>query len=224
MPFFITELEAIRTDIVRMGTIALKMAQLAIQSAEDSDISICERVIGMDDEIDDLEKKIHQECLRYLSLRAPVAADVRRVTTAMRACQDFERMGDEASSISKRVRKICRRQGKINNLGNIPEMKAIVLRQLNNVVEAFAKGDASILETVIADDKALDKLHRRNLKDVPMQDASDANAVSFIVDYSFISKSLERIGDHAVNIAEEIVFLVDAKDVRHSHLEDESEA
>ena len=223
MPFFIAELDAIRSDIVRMGTVALEMTRLAIRSVEESDISLCERVMAMDDEVDELELHVHHECLRYLSLRAPVAADVRRVTTAMRACQDLERIGDEASSICKRLRKICRRQGKMSYLGEIPQMRQIVLNQLNTVLKALAEGDASVLESVVADDRLLDKLYKSNLKAMPVQNnASDHDSVAFIVDFSFISKSIERIGDHAVNIAEEVVFLVDAKDVRHKHLDEKA--
>ncbi|WP_269539162.1 phosphate signaling complex protein PhoU [Cerasicoccus fimbriatus] len=216
--FYESELEDIRRKLVLMGEKCMDISRLALKSLEDNDLSIAQRVLGMDDEIDELELQIDAEAVRYLSLRAPVATDVRMLTICMKGCHDLERVGDEASSIAKRVRRLARQGRPIGDLAGIPQMTDMVVELLRKSIDCFVNEDYDLALSLPELDRKVDDLNRANFDMLMSRSADDGNYVSIGVELIFISKSLERIGDHAVNLGEEVAYLIKAKDIRHSDL------
>lgn len=216
--FYESELEDIRRKLVLMGEKCIDISRLSLKALEDNDLSIAQRVLGMDDEIDELELQIDAEAVRYLSLRAPVATDVRMLTICMKGCHDLERVGDEASSIAKRVRRLARQGRPIGDLAGIPQMTDMVVELLRKSIDCFVNEDYDLALSLPELDRKVDDLNRANFDMLMSRSADDGDYVAIGVELIFISKSLERIGDHAVNLGEEVAYLIKAKDIRHSDL------
>lgn len=214
--FYEAELEDTRRKLVLMGEKCMDIVRMAIKALEDNDLGTAQRVLGMDDEIDELELQIDSESIRYLSLRAPVATDVRLLSLCMKGCHDFERVGDEASSIAKRVRRLSRQGRTIGDLAGIPKMTELVINQLRAAMDSFINEDNELALKLPEMDREVDDINRANFDMLMSRSTDDPNYVAIGVELIFISKSLERIGDHAVNIAEEVVYLIQAKDIRHT--------
>ncbi|WP_309387099.1 phosphate signaling complex protein PhoU [Cerasicoccus frondis] len=216
--FYESELEDIRRKLVLMGEKCIDIVRLSLRALEENDISLAQRVLGMDDEIDELELQIDGEAVRYLSLRAPVATDVRMLTICMKGCHDLERVGDEASSIAKRVRRLARQGRTIGDLAGIPQMTDMVVEILRKSLDSFINESYDEAISLPDLDRKVDDINRANFDMLLSRSAEDAKYVTVGVELIFISKSLERIGDHAVNIGEEVAYLIKAKDIRHTDL------
>lgn len=216
--FYESELEDIRRRLVLMGEKCMDIVRLSLDALEENDLGVAQRVLGMDDEIDELELQIDGECVRYLSLRAPVATDVRLLTICMKGCHDLERVGDEASSIAKRVRRLAKQGRAIGDLAAIPKMTELVIKELRTAIDSFINEDYETALKLPEMDREVDDLNRANFDVLMARATDDPNYVTIGVELIFISKSLERIGDHAVNVAEEVAYLIRAKDIRHTDM------
>ncbi|WP_309398839.1 phosphate signaling complex protein PhoU [Cerasicoccus maritimus] len=216
--FYESELEDIRRKLVLMGEKCIDLVRLSFQALEQNDLSIAQRVLGMDDEIDELELHIDNESVRYLSLRAPVATDVRMLTVCMKGCHDLERVGDEASSIAKRVRRLARQGRPIGDLAGIPQMTEMVIGILRKSIDSFVNESYDEALSLPEIDRKVDDLNRSNYDILMSRSADDSKYVPIGIELIFISKSLERIGDHAVNIGEEVAYLIKAKNISHTDL------
>lgn len=214
--FYDQELEDIRRKLVLMGEKAMDITRLAIRALEESNLELVQRVLGMDDELDELELQIDGDAVRYLSLRAPVATDVRLLALCMKSCHDLERVGDEACSVAKRVRRLARRKSPIGDLGGLPAMTEAVVKQLRAALDCFIDEHYDHAMALPSSDRAIDDMNRTNFDRFMERATAEPASVPIAIELIFISKSLERIGDHAVNLAEEVAYLVKAKDVRHS--------
>jgi len=199
-----------------MGEKSMNITRLAIQALEESEVELVQRVLGMDDELDELELQIDGEAVRYLSMRAPVATDVRLLSLCMKGCHDLERVGDEACSIAKRIRRLARRSGNIGDLAGIPQMTTLVVDQLRAALDCFIDEDYDQAMTLPDKDREIDDLNRANFDVLMTRAADNPQYVAIGIELIFISKSLERIGDHAVNLGEEVAYLVKAQDIRHT--------
>ena len=184
--FFHAELQDLHNQLVQMGEKALESVKLAGQCLMQKKFDLAGRVFLLDDDIDELEKTIDANAIRYITLRAPVASDVRLLTVAMKINHDLERIGDEATSIARKAHKMSQFEWGPEILCGLPQMAQMVETLLRESLDTFISDDYA----------AAIKL--------PMRDKV------------FISKSYERIGDHATNIAEEVVYLLCGEDVRHS--------
>lgn len=220
-PFFESELTDIRRKLVLMGEKAIDIVRLAEEAIGHNDLALVQQVLGMDDELDELEVVIDGDCVRYLNLRAPVAADLRLITIAMKACHDYERIGDEACSIAKRIRRLLQ-QGSVISAGprdRLLQMCALVTAQMRRAMDSFLNSDATLARSVPQRDREIDDLNRAIYED--MRDGTVSNGgqdIAQIVEIIFIAKSLERIGDHSVNIAEDVIYYLEASDIRHSDI------
>ncbi len=213
--FYQNDLDRIRDSLVLMGEKAVDLVRFAVHSLETSEPEVARRVRHMDDEVDALEKQIDSEAIRYISLRAPVASDLRLLTVAMKACHDLERVGDEASSIAKRVERIAK-EGPARQLHGIPTMAAAVLEQLRDALDSFIDEDIEKAYSVPHRDRDVDDLNRENYNALTEAAQAGKVDVDMAIGLIFISKSLERIGDHATNIAEEVIYLLEGDDIRHT--------
>ncbi len=213
--YFHSELDDLRKHLILMGERSIDSVRLAMQSLLADDVSLAGQVIALDDEIDRLEVLIDAECVRYITLRQPVAHDVRLMTVAMKANHELERSGDEATSIAKRARRLAQ-FGKVDDFFHIPRMGDLALEQLRDAMDAFITEDAEKAKLVPRRDKEIDDLNRDNYVKFTDKISQNPEISRVSIELIFISKSLERIADHATNIAEEVIFLLKGEDIRHT--------
>ena len=169
---------------------------------------------GRDDAIDQLEMDIDQESIRYITLRAPVASDLRLVTVGMKTSHELERAAGEASSVAQRTKKILH-VGPVENIFSLAEMAKIVQEMLRASIKSFLNEDGLKALAICRRDKEVDHLNDQNTQALTQHIMEQPSHSQISIELIFISKSLERIADHATNIAEEVVFLHSGEDVRH---------
>ncbi len=214
--YFHHELDDLRKHLILMGERSIDAVRLAMQALLADDVSMAGQVIALDDEIDRLEVLIDAECVRYITLRQPMAHDVRLMTVAMKVNHELERTGDEATSIAKRARRLAQ-FGKVDEFFNIPRMGDLALEQMRNAMDSFIAEDYQKALLIPPGDKEVDNLNRDNYDKFTDKISGHPETSHAIIELIFISKSLERVADHATNIAEEVVFLLKGEDVRHTH-------
>ena len=214
--FFDSELENFRSNLLQMGERAIDQARLAMRSLTESNLSLADKVIAADDEIDKLEVKIDEEAIRYMTLRGPVASELRLVVVGMKASHDLERVGDEATSIARRARKLAI-EPKVELYADLPRMSHIALEMLRDALDCFVQEDQQKAIAVIRRDSEVDNLNRLVYRRLTSYMIENPDTIARALELMFISKSVERIADHAVNIAEEMVFLAGGQDIRHSN-------
>lgn len=197
-----------------MGEVAVRQVRDALQALVTGDIKLAERVIAADDELDDLEKRIDTEAIRYMNLRAPVATELRLVIVGMKASHDLERVGDEATNIAKRAIRLAA-EPPLKPYVDIPRMASIAIEMLREALECFLHADNAKAVAVVKRDKDVDALNKQLYRELSSFMIEQPGNITRALELMFISKSLERIADHATNIAEEMVFLSDAQDIRH---------
>ena len=213
--FFHSELEQFRSNLLLMGERCIEIVRLASRALFEANIEFAKAVMDKDDAIDQLEVMIDAEAIRYISMRAPVARDLRLLTVGMKTAHDLERVGDEATSIARRVIKLDAGLP-IKDFLSLPEMSGMTLEMLRDSIDSFIDGDAEKAIAIPMRDKEVDRFNRQNYDMLARQITQDTEHVNRYLDLMFISKSLERIADHASNISEEVVFLYRAEDIRHS--------
>lgn len=212
--FFDKELETFRSHLVLMGATASDQVRHAIQALVEGDTEQARRVIATDDKLDQLEIKIDEEAVRYMSLRAPVASELRLVIVGMKASHDLERVGDEATNIAKRVVKLAA-EPPLKPYVDIPRMSNMAIGMLRDALDCFLNSDADKAAAVIRRDAEVDDLNKQLYRELTSFMVEKPDTISRAIELMFISKALERIADHATNIAEEMIYLARGKDVRH---------
>lgn len=212
--FFDSELEKFRSDLLHMGEVAVRQVRDAVQALVTGDAKLAERVIAADDELDDLEKRIDTEAIRYMNLRAPIATELRLVIVGMKASHDLERVGDEATNIAKRAIRLAA-EPPIKPYVDIPRMSSISIEMLRSALECFVHADNAKAVAVVKRDKEVDDINKQLYRELSSFMIERPDTITRALELMFISKGLERIADHATNIAEEMVFLSDAQDIRH---------
>ncbi|GIS29126.1 MAG: phosphate transport system regulatory protein PhoU [Verrucomicrobiota bacterium] len=203
-------LENIRSKFLLMGQLATDSLQLAMESLLEGDIQKAKIVRKKDEEIDNLENDLSANVTSHLSTHAPVATDLRLLVSTMKASHEIERIGDEAKAIARRSKNTA-----IHDFNKIPEMGEIALEMIRDALCVFAEFDETKAKNIWTTDLKVDQLNSDNMtfcQDMVNQDPASSSS---IFEMLFISKSLERIADHAVNISKEVVFMATSRDVRH---------
>ena len=213
--FFHDELRQLRDDLILMGERSLDMTRLAMQALETGDDKLALQVRGMDDAVDDLEKQVDREIMRYLTLFGPMGSDVRLLLAARDIGHDLERIADEASVIAKRILVISQR-GPLKNLLHVPEEGRIAIEVLRLALDGFVEGDIAKAKLVITRDAEIDQLNRKNYEALFGRSGDTVKVSASNVELIFISKALERIGDHSKNISEQVIFILSGEDIRHA--------
>ena len=206
--FFHKELENIRGKIILIGEKANDAGRLAVDGFIESDLEKAQAALKIDDEIDTLEVEIDRASVRYITLRSPVSSDVRLIFVAIKASHDLERAGDEAHSIAKRTRNILIRDGKVTKPVAIEEMSRLAFDMMRDAITSFIDEDLELAQGIIKRDKEVDKLNKQNFKELYKQMDDVNGEASTQVETILISKSIERIADHAKNLAEEVIYLL----------------
>jgi phosphate transport system protein len=212
--FFDTELETFRSHLLMMGEKSMEQVRQALKALVDANVALADQVIAADDEIDQLEMSIDDEAIRYMNLRAPIATELRLVIVGMKASHDLERVGDEATSIAKRAVKLAA-EPPLKPYVDIPRMANIALEMLRDALDCFLNGDEAKAMAVVRRDSEVDAINKQLYRELTSYMIERPQSISRALELMFISKSIERIADHATNIAEEMVFLAHAKDIRH---------
>ena len=204
-------LENMRSKFLLMGQLATDSLQLAMESLLEGDTQKAKIVRKKDEEIDNLENDLSANVTSHLSTHAPVATDLRLLVSTMKASHEIERIGDEAKAIARRSKNTA-----IHDFNKIPEMGSIALEMIRDALSVFAEFDEKKAKNIWTTDLKVDQLNSDNMtfcQDLVNQDPASASS---IFEMLFISKSLERIADHAVNISKEVVFMATSRDVRHA--------
>ena len=212
--FFHSELHRLRDDIILMSERTLDMVRLSARALADNDTQLALRVRGMDDSVDELERRVDAEVMRYLTLFGPVGRDVRLLMAARDIGHELERIADEASVIARRVITISER-GVVNDFLAVPRMAELAETQVRAAIDAFISLDLAKARAVLPGDAEIDTLNRANYERVFGKPGDHPAVPAEIVELIFASKGYERIGDHAKNIAEQVVFLLSGENIRH---------
>lgn len=213
--FYHTELESLRTKLLQMGDRSIDQARLAVRALVESDLALADKVIAADDEIDRLEVQIDDEAIRYMTLRGPMASELRLLVVGMKASHDLERVGDEATSIARRARKLAI-EPKLDLYADITRMANIAFGMLRDALDCFVHEDEQKALSVIRRDPEVDNFNRLVYRRLTSFMIENPDTIARALELMFISKSIERIADHATNIAEEMIYLARGKDVRHT--------
>ena len=213
--FFDAELETFRSHLILMGETAIQQVRDALKALVESDTALAGRVIAADDQLDKLEIKIDDEAARFMNLRAPIASDLRLVIVGMKASHDLERVGDEATNIAKRAVRLAA-EPPLKPYIDIPRMCDIALAMLRDALDCFLQSDEAKALAVCKRDLEVDNINRQLYRELTSFMVEKPETISRAIELMFISKSLERIADHATNIAEEMIYLDKGKDVRHT--------
>lgn len=206
--YFHNELEDIRSKLILIGEKANEAGRIAVEGFLNSDLELTEKAASMDDAIDDLEIQIDHESVRYITLRSPVSSDVRLIMVAIKASHDLERAGDEAHSIAKKTRSILTRDGRVEHRAQIEPMSELAFDMMRDAITCLVEEDLEQAQGIIDRDKAVDRLNRENFQTLSAEMNGDASTNSSCVETILISKSIERIADHAKNLAEEVIYLL----------------
>ena len=209
-----TDLLQLERNLLALGDRVEQAVRGAIRSLEMRRMDLAEEIIRGDSEIDALEVALEEECLKVLALHQPVAGDLRFVTSCMKITNDLERIGDLSVNISKRTRALCKLDP-LQPPTNLSEMSERVIAMVRGALGSFVKGDGQAARKILVDDDRVDELHKGCIKQMIALMTDTPQQIPHCMSYISVSRYLERIADHATNIAEDVVYLADGEIVRH---------
>ena len=212
---FDNELNELRQSILIMGGKVELMVSNSIKSLVDRDTPLAVRTIAFDHEVNTAEMAIDGRCLELLALRQPAARDLRFITIALKIVTDLERMGDLCANIAKRTLEL-NEEPPLKPYIDIPSMAHWTEVMVKEALDAFVRGDAEMAVKVCKDDTFVDTLNIQVQRVLLTYMIEDPTTISRAMKLNYISKTLERIADHATNVAEMVIFMVNGKDIRHA--------
>jgi phosphate transport system protein len=197
-----------------MGGLAEERVRAAVQGLVARDASLFGKVLHGDEPINQLHIEVDNRCFRLLALHQPMATDLRAIVAAVKINTDLERVGDLAVNIAEAGMRYISHPP-VKQLIDIPQMGGIAQTMLRDSLDAFVKRDTALAHQVLNEDDRLDSLKTQVFRDLLTYMLKDQSTVEASLDLILVSRHLERIGDHATNIAEDVIFMVSARDVRH---------
>ncbi|MCL6606649.1 MAG: phosphate signaling complex protein PhoU [Geminicoccaceae bacterium] len=203
---FDEELSRLTGAIVEMGGLAERQVADAVRALAERDVELAAKVIETDRRIDDLEESIDQDAIKLLALRQPMAIDLRMIAMALKITNDLERMSDYAVSIAKRSQRLSEHP-ELRPIQQLPRIGQSCLSMVKDVLDAYVERDADKATAVWHRDSEVDELYTSLFRELVTYMLEDPRTISSCIDVLFIAKNLERIADHATNIAEKIVFI-----------------
>jgi phosphate transport system protein len=212
--YFHEELEQVKEKVLRLGSIVEIMVENAVTSLVDRDSRLAEDTIAADERADQLEVEIDEDCVRMLALYQPAAGDLRFLTTAMKVSTDLERMADQAVNISERALEL-NEESQLKPYIDIPIMSQLAQKMLRECLDAFVRKDVALAREVIEADNKVDALKNQVFRELLTFMMGDTSTIPRAIGLLLVSRHLERVADHATNIAEMVIFLVEGKNVRH---------
>ncbi len=214
------ELETVRARVMQMGGLIQTQIMTAIDAFIAGDHDRMEKVIADDHRVNGLEVSIDEECTQIIVKRQPAANDLRLIMAVSKIVTDLERIGDEAAKIARIAKMIMQRDHlSTPRIGYVRDIGEISLAMLRGVLDAFARLDAVKAMAIIREDQAIDEKFRGIMRQLITYMLEDPRTITSAFDIVFIAKAIERIRDHAKNIAENVIYIVKGKDVRHIALD-----
>jgi phosphate transport system protein len=208
------ELKRLREEILYMGGLVEDQIHKAVKSLVDRDSELARMIIERDHEVNRLDVEIDELCIRLLALHQPAGKDLRFITTGLKITTDLERIGDMAVNVCERALEL-NEEPQLKPYIDIPRMARIAQRMIRESLDAFVREDTDLALKVCKDDEEIDQLNSQIFREVISFMIEDPHTVSRAMKISSVSKYLERIADHATNIAEMVVFMVKGKSIRH---------
>ena len=215
---FQEELDQLKTRLLEMGGIAEENVRLAVKGLVDREPVLIERVMRGDEPLNRLHVEIDGRCFTLLALHQPMAADLRTVVAAVKINSDLERVGDLAVNIAEAARRYISHPP-VKKLIDIPVMAEIAQNMLRDALDAFVRRDLDLAQHVLDEDDRLDALKTQIFRELLTYMLQDPSTIEPALDLILVSRHLERIGDHATNVAEDVIFIVSARDVRHPRVQ-----
>jgi phosphate transport system protein len=214
VPHFQEELEQLKTRLLEMGGLAEERVRTVVRALVDRDAQLVDRVLTGDGPINQLHIEIDSRCFKLLALYQPMAVDLRAIVSAVKINTDLERVGDLAINIAEAVRRYLH-HAPVKELIDIPRMADIAQRMLRDALDAYVRRDMTLARSVLNEDDTLDSLKTQVFRELLTYMLQEPPTIEPALDLILISRHLERIGDHATNVAEDVIFMVSARDVRH---------
>lgn len=213
---FDVELEAIRAYVLQMGGLVESQIKSAIVSLVEGDTALMNRVIEDDHRVNAMEVKIDEACSQVIARRQPTASDLRLVMMVVKTITDLERIGDEAEKIARMAKMLSEKRGlAIPRYQEIKHASEIAVDMLRKSLDAFARLDVQMAAEVVRQDDQVDKEFRAIMRYLITFMMEDPRTISTSLEILFVAKAIERIGDHAKNISEYVIYMVKGRDVRH---------
>ncbi len=217
---FDTELEEIRSRVLQMGGLVEQQIVRALEALTNGQVGLAREVMGNDHRVNALEVAIDEDCSTVIARRQPAAKDLRMIMTVVKTITDLERIGDEAAKIARMTLSLYSSdRPTVPRAAEIQHVADIALGMLRNALDAFARLDLAVAAKVVRQDEQVDSEFKAILRQLITFMMEDPRTISHALDILFIAKSIERIGDHAKNMSEYVVYLVKGKDVRHTSVE-----
>jgi len=217
---FEMELQALKNRLLGMGALVEERVHQAMQALMERRIEAAEAIVAGDAEVNDLQIEIDDRCLKLLALQNPMASDLRLITAAMKINADLERIGDQAVNIAENAVKVAALPP-LRPIIDLPRMAELAEAMTRDSLDAFVRRDAELAREILARDDEVDQLKDQIFRVLLTHMMADPGTIERALSLILVSRNLERIADHATNIAEDVIFVVEAKDVRHHHEERE---
>ena len=212
---FHEELDALKQTLLLMGALVEDQIRRVMQALVERDDALAQDVVDRDREVNAYDVEVDEKCVELLALHQPTAGDLRFITTAMKIVTDLERIGDQAVNIAQRALEL-NREPQLKPYIDLPRMSSLAQRMVKDSLDAFVARDTAMARRVCTDDDAVDALRDQIFRELLTFMMEDPKTIPRAIRLIFISRSLERVADHATNIAEMVVYLVESKMVRHT--------
>lgn len=216
---FNAELSELKNHLLVMGGLVEKQVSEAVVSLVNGDSGLAEEVRARDEDVDRLELMIDEECTQVIARRQPTASDLRLVMSVVKMVSDLERIGDEASKVAKMAILLAEEGEAPRGYVEVRHIGEHVSRMVRDALDAFARFDTNKALEVMREDKSVDNEYRTATRSLVTFMMEDPRSISRILSVMWVLRALERIGDHACNIAEHVIYMVKGKDVRHISVE-----
>lgn len=215
------ELESVRAKVLEMGGLVEQQIVNALEALTSADVNLAKDVMERDTRVNALEVQVDEDCSHIIARRQPAARDLRMIMMMVKTITDLERIGDEATKIARTAQRIYEQDRMYKpRFNEIKTMVGIVREMLRTSLDSFARLDVSQTVEVAKQDEQVDEQFRAAMRQLITFMLEDPRTISMSLEVLFVAKAVERIGDHAKNISEYVVYMVKGKDVRHTSLED----
>jgi len=216
---FNQELEEIRSQLLEMGGMVEQQVKDAVQSLLDGDTQLAAEVRSKDQQVNQLQLDIDEYCTQILARRQPAASDLRLVLAVIRATADLERIGDEASKVARATLKLAEEGASPRGYIEVRHLGNHVRQMVQDALNAFARFDSTKALAVLREDENVDLEYRSATRALITFMMEDPRSISQVMSIMWVLRSLERVGDHASNLAEYVIYLVEGKDVRYTEID-----
>ncbi len=218
---FDMDLESVRANVLKMGGLVEEQITRSVEALVSGQLKLADEVIASDHNVNALEVQIDEDVAHIIARRAPTASDLRMLMMVVKTITDLERIGDEAAKIA-RMAKLVHQSERLSlpRFNEVKYMSTLVLEMLRKALDGFARLDASNAAAIARQDAEVDEEFRLNLRHLITFMMEDPRTISVSIDILFVAKAIERMGDHAKNMSEYVVYMVKGKDVRHTSPEE----